>query len=980
TACKLGDARRQLSLIDFEAQKYGAQLVPKDKKYFKTRRLALVASVKQKTDSLVKVNLAILAQNGRTAGIEFRQHLAIAAGLSESDLAPVDEAIANAAEDKQSAPAALPALVPAPAVPALTTPPNNGPHKNSVLAATMAAKTRALLDKGDSDEALTVFLLYQAAMRRFLDASVYEKLKEAVDDARKQAEDRRQKASGVARNIQNLLDQDHPAQAYTDFRKLRDTLKAGLEQEDFRRLEAKTGQAYVEYLRAQAAAMARAQQIRTFLTNKKIEDASLEFDQSRTQLGRFLPKDTFETLQQDVHAAYATMQDKKKFCLTTAKDIQALIKRGQEAVAWGRFNDNKGLLKQYLDPAVFSALEASVVNAYRRLDARRKNAAAEAGRIDSLIDKIKIDKAHDLFEKISAALRQNLADDKRFFDLKERVENAFAAWTDEKRQAARSARQIEMFIDRKEGEKAYAAFKENAGLLKECLDPAVFKNLENAAARAKEAYAANRSAARAAAITVGKMLDKKQIEQAAALYRKTEDDFTHYLDGDSAIAVLDKRVEEATAAFQEKKRLAAATVRRIKGFIGQSRGRQALDLFDSTKAELTLSLDAKTFSSLSTLVFEANKEFIEASGRAEKAAARVRDLLVQKRIEEAGAAFDSAAGGLKTYLDPTAFNELQRQVETSDSVFQGKKKEAMQLVGTLNDLLDQKNGSLAYAQFQANKTLLTEYTTASIVSSLQARVTRADAENKANCKQAQALAARLLALLKKSSVENAYTQFDLKRDFLVRYLDPASFTKLDKALTGPYADFSQKRKKAYTLVSVLKEKIEQNQASQAYNGFFKQEEYLNKYLPATDYTAIKTQVTQAYGNSMRGRNEAHRNAAKIRGLLAGNKVAEARSLLLDSRHMLEQYLSETDFSNLQNQVSSAFDEQERKRRQVSEFADSLRTLVADNKLWDAYKNFKFTRDVLQRYLEPEAYSDLENLVVGAYNDGRAKALDKKGNL
>ena len=93
-------ARQELSLIQFKIKKHQNQIPRDAKKTYEGKLAALNAMVKRKVDSLVKVNLTVLKKNGQAAGIEFRQQLAIQRGLSEAELAVVDEAIINTAPAK----------------------------------------------------------------------------------------------------------------------------------------------------------------------------------------------------------------------------------------------------------------------------------------------------------------------------------------------------------------------------------------------------------------------------------------------------------------------------------------------------------------------------------------------------------------------------------------------------------------------------------------------------------------------------------------------------------------------------------------------------------------------------------------------------------------------------------------------------------------------------------------------------------------
>lgn len=263
-------ARQELSLIQFKIEKHKKQ-IPRDvRKTYEARLTALSSSVKQKVDSLVKVNLTVLKKDGQTKGIEFRQQLAIQRGLSEAELALVDDAIINTAPTKDVETGARKASPPeAPAVrvdqpqqqelpgpvpsekppsqpggvqgapyPSLNTlnvlpmpVPEGGENKqllfdtsvaslppqpqssqrsdiNTTGAVSTAAKVRALLDSGKADEAMTVFKIYQPNLRHFLDQPVFEQLKSSVEEAYAREQNQRSYASQQVQTIDDLIDQD----------------------------------------------------------------------------------------------------------------------------------------------------------------------------------------------------------------------------------------------------------------------------------------------------------------------------------------------------------------------------------------------------------------------------------------------------------------------------------------------------------------------------------------------------------------------------------------------------------------------------------------------------------------------------------------------------------------------------------------------------------------------------------------------------
>ena len=780
-------ARQELSLIQFKIKKHQSQIPREAKKTYESRLAALNASLKQKVDSLVKVNLTVLKKNGQAAGIEFRQQCAIQRGLSDAELAVVDEAIINTAPAKDDETGArMPAPPEAPATrvdnlqqvlsrptpqekpaaqpPDIQTPPNPvstpmkalpvivperaknekplfeipfdsspqpqqpqpglEPDANRITAVTMAAKVGSLLNEGKIEEAMTVFNLYRPNLQSFLEQPAFEKLKSAVDDAYGREQIQQARALQLEQDIDTYIDQDRVPEAFKKFQTAQDELRQSLDRDEFVKLKERVGKANVDFGRAQGIANMKAREIRVSLENKNIDEAASKFEKSRSELERGLPKDEFDRLGQEIAAAYSALRDKRKLSRMSGKDIRSLIKEEKGAEAFARFNADRPMLQQNLDAVEFASLEASVKRAHNEFLARQAHAWHSAGVIDSLLTVNRVQEARHLFNESKDRIRRDLADDRRFFELKERVTTRYDGFREKRRQAARSADNIKYLINRKEGLNAFAGYQQDLPLLKEYLEPRVCAKLE-------------------------------------------------------------KEVNQAKAEYESNVAQAQSIVRKIEG------------------------------------------------------------LLVKKLVEEAYGVFDAHESAFKMYLDNKTFIDLKRRVEQLNSMFQRQKSGAFRIVGAINRLVAQDEGDSAYKVFHQNDAFLAEYLNAPNYSETRTRTLRARADYIKNCRIADTLAGKLQALVKRNQAQMAHIRLDEKRDFLEHYLDKAAFSRLESTVRLPYEAFMRKLKEARTRVSAINGMLQRHQAVAARDEFYQHRKELEQYLPADEFVLIQGRVDQS---------------------------------------------------------------------------------------------------------------------------------------
>ncbi len=1066
-ASDLRAAHQELSLINFRIDKYKKALSADDKKAFKSRVASLDASMRQKVDSLVKANIAIVQKQGRRAGYEFRQNLSVQTGLSETELAPVDQAISesnNEGEENAGTPSVTPAREtpsvqyaspqipaapsetalapqqqpsppplrektpePSPAVqtqapaapvvrpaappvvprtpdtaqiptgtaqqPSETAQPEpsavvpSSPEKQQpdveaergrLTATSNSVRIRSLLDEGNTEEAMTVFQIYQTNLGRYLDRATYENLKQAVETSFSQDKSRRAHASQEAQTIGRLLDADRAPDAFGELKKSRDELLRYLDKQEMRELEKRVGQAYVEFNRRQTSAIAAVDDIRRLVSEKRVEEAYSLFEKKTAEIERYCTRDVYDAVRKEVAAAYNATKDKKRFGTSCRRDIVSLIKAGREPEASARFFENRPLLAENLDSASFASLQAAVEKANTIFTARQRDANMLFARVDSLLGAQRAREAHDLFDASKEKIRRSIADDKRFFDLKERVEKAYADFRDQQRQAAQTSEKISRLMDDRQGKKADLLFKEETPFLRKYLDPNEFVRLENAAAAAHGDYDKKAASAAASVSQIAVLLNQNKVEQAYEAYEKADDDIDFYCDDNTAEG-LAKRVKAAHAIFKERRTWATGVAKQVKDLANRKKGSEAYALFIQERPELAKYCDAKTIASLDTIVTAANKRYVAAKAHAEQDASVIRGMIVSHRVEDAYAAFDTLEPVLRFYLESSVFSALKTLVEKLNTEIKGNKQEARNIVSSIIRLIEKERGDTAWVLMSNNEGILKAYLPARVYASLKARTARAKTDWDKNCAIAQTLADKLQTRAQREDgAVSAHDEFVDKRGFLEQYLVNWKFSRLSVAVGTPFDAFMEKRKQARAVGNAITRMIRQNQGVEARAEFQNRSAMLAKYMPKDEYSDLSAKVAKAYDATLHGRKEAKLALEKIRRLLDAGTIAEAHRAFTDAKPTLETYLPDAEFDRISTEVTSAYDDLEKKAKQVRDYADKLRDLVAKNKLWDAYKGFRMNHPILAEYLDAQAYADLESTVVGTYEKAKAKARAQRG--
>ena len=422
--------------------------------------------------------------------------------------------------------------------------------------------------------------------------------------------------------------------------------------------------------------------------------------------------------------------------------------------------------------------------------------------------------------------------------------------------------------------------------------------------------------------------------------------------------------------MQDKKQWASEQVRQIRRLIEKRRGNQAYARYNDLRPELAKYTDQRTLDALATETDRANREFGEAVDRAKQQTTRILSLLAQNQVEEAYDAFNSVEADLRFYLAPPEYESIKTRVESSNSVLQGKKKDALHIVKVMDRLIVRKRGDSAYQTFSRNNSFLAAYLNPATYKRATERADAARIDYEKNCKSAQTLEAKLYSLINRDHVLDAHETFGKRYNYLETYLDKIHVIRLKTAITQSYDAFMAERKKARAVASTLMRMIRRRQAVEANAEFNRCEYALARYLPSNEYLEIVAKITKGYNSTLRGRKEAEEATEAIRKLIEQDEVAYAYTTFKEMRPTLEQYTTDDHFTALETEVAYAWGEQEKKVKQAREYEKKLRQLVAKKRTSDAYEDFRKHRHVLAKYLDTQSFTDLESTIVEAYKKKR----------
>jgi hypothetical protein len=583
-----------------------------------------------------------------------------------------------------------------------------GPKQGKKQADSVSTKIAGLRDENKFDEAMTLIQIHRSLLQKFLSNRSYEKLKSSVESASTQDQNKREQATKLVREIENLVEQDQSMEAHNRFNAKHDFLRQYCDPMQFEKLEKKVGDASVSFGQEQAKATIRAREIRTTLAVNKVE-AAAAFDRSKDDLKQYLHKEAFEELRKTVADSVASVRDKAKQSQLIKRQIQVLIDKRKGDSALTCFMKNKPILKDFLDTGSFSKLAVAALKASNDWLWIQAKAKADLRQIDSLMAAKRFEQARDRFNASKDTIRPGMNDDKRFFELKGRVMTAYDDLLTKKKKTERSVGKINSLIDQKEGREAQKAFGQDTALLKEYLERTSYSKLEGAVRKSCAEYDANVAAARKTAGDIDGYLEKRRIELAYTTFKKSRGNFNRYMENDTTIEALGKRVDKAFLEFRKHKKWAEDMIHEVHWFIDHEKGDEAMTHLKKVRPELSLYIETGVLSSLDSAATRAHNDFLAAKTLAEKNTLRLRTLLKKKRCEEAFTLFQELKPGLEQYLADTAFAGISNEVNSANDELKDKKKRAEDFAKNLKGLVDDNKQKDARKEFTANRQTLKQY-------------------------------------------------------------------------------------------------------------------------------------------------------------------------------------------------------------------------------------------------------------------------------
>jgi outer membrane biosynthesis protein TonB len=975
--CRIRDARQEISLIAFKIGKYKSSFSRDEKKGYDQRVAALNVSVKQKVDSLVKVNLEIIRKEGRTAGNEFRQFLSAQQGLSEAELASVDEALLtspSSEEEIRPRSAAVttppPAPVPAPEPPpqaksVAQTPPAPAPAPVKPENVPVAPPPPVVAEPVPAPPASVAPSKQQkpdTAVERAVEPSARE---EEVDKGRTNA-------TTTAAKIRALVDDNKPDEAMTVF---------------------------------------------------QIYQANLQ---------RFLPSGSFAELKSAVESASARDRNERSRAQEQAQKIGRLLDQDRAFEASAELNKTRETLQQYLDKQEFRDLNSRVGQSVADAGRRQASALGEQREVRALLEAGKTEDAVIAFDKARPDLERGLSKED-MASLKKDVGTAQDALKDKKKIAGLRKRDIMSLIKEGKGAAALGGFTENRAVLQQYLDQKDFASLESDVTKANRDYLSGQERARKALARVDSLIACSRALEAHDLFEETGGRIRKDLGDDQRFFETKDRCEKAYGIFRENKAQAQKTAQKIKYLIARKEGRKADALLIQETARLHEYLDPAEFERLKSDTRRAKEEYESGYASARAAIASIEALLDKKKIQQAYDAYDKVDDDLDFYCnEDNIASALGKRVKDAYDGLEEKKQWAASTMKQIKGLVDRKRGDQASARLKETRAELALYADVKTLSQLDTSVARAGKTYAAAKARSEAGAMRIRAMIVQNQVEDAYAAFDTSESDLEFYLDPSAFSALktlvekfnstlqgkkqeafettkaidhlidrnmgdtafslfrqNDAFLAKYlkpatyrtvaaraarakADWDKNSHHAQELSSRLREMADRDRAEAAWTEFDDKRDFLAQYLDRVSLGRLETSLRVPYEFFMERRKQARTTVSVIKRMIGQNQSGEARAEFDRRDKDLDRFLPAEEYKDIKNRVAQAYEKSVSGRRDAKAASDRIRKLLHDNKITDAYKTFQDSRPVLELYCSKVEFSRLQTEVISAYDDQEDK--------
>jgi hypothetical protein len=1006
----LRKARQVVSLVEHKVRLNRKIFSRAQRDEYKARVESLNASIQRKVESLIKQNLAILRDEGSKAAISFRRGLASRNGISDAELASVDEAILNYASveqeerEKEMRRRARRAIQQGKAAEEFDEPEMRAiaerearmradsiatekAHQDSIarveaekarrkrihnesVAKAEATKKKiiGLIAQKKGDEAYTVFQIYEKNLKKYLSQEVISDLKEKTQDARAQHRQKTRWASKYANELTALVEEDKGHVAYKRLRKHKGELKAYMLPEAYQDLVSAVKRSNSEYKDGLSKAKAAASRISALLKQEKAERAYKTYQKRKAGIEKYLESSVHAALRAKVEGAYEHMQDKEEWAALYEKDIRNLIKAKRGTKAYALFQKGEADLRKYMKEQAFADLEAEVSEA--NLEFKRKNAKAIAGaaKLKTLIAEKEIEKAFTTFEKGRTWLKHYLNNDAAYADIRSAVYEANRELQAKKKWAAGYAKSITTLLERNEGRLAYEKFGQQEKQLAQYLDAAAYNSLKSAVDEANTTYLAKQKKAQQIVRELMSLLVERKEEDAYALFEKSQRGMAHYLDNDTLVQNLRTRVHTAYRRKQERKRWAASLVKDIQSLIEQREGLEAHERYEKNAQELKLYVDAQTIASVGKAVVKAKQAYLDNRAKAQKTQLNVEKLLTAEKAAKAYETFRGAESSLKHYLPGETFSGLSNRTQTAYKALLDKRKWAVQYVREIEGFIAKKEGHEAFAHFEKEKTQLAKYLDSVSMQNLQAAAEGARDENLLGEAEAQFYTSQIEQLLTEKRAHEAYAKFNEAESDLQRYLPEQTYAALKSKVETAYDDLQDKQKEALEYVRSINALLEKRQGGQAQEIFNAHQAKLKESLHPESYESLRARVAGAAEIFAGNLKKASNVAELIHVLLAKNDIDEAYANFENNRSDLVFYLPQTVFSSLEASVLEAHGALMEKKKSSRATVNRIKKLLRRDQAAEAYNEFEKVSAMLKRNLSSRAFDTLEKNVKKAHEE------------
>jgi hypothetical protein len=844
-------------------------------------------------------------------------------------------------------------------------------QRKKALAATQRIREQLAAKK--TEHAYALFQESNDLLNGYLDKDELATLQTAVTNAYSTMLDKKRWAELYERDIRGLINDERGAEALSRFDQGRTELHQYLSPATYESLRVAVTKAYAQYTQRQANARQIADMIHTLLSQKKTEKANDRFKQYKETLRSYLNDPAaYDELQSSVAAAYADLQQKKRWANQISRSVSVLLEQKEGAEAYSRFMPLKDSLSNYLPATTIDSLGLAVTRGRDEYARNHTAAQDKATQIGNLLTQKRSEEAYNAFQQAKNHLDHYLDDDKAYNALANQVSAAYRELMELRQQAASRMREIQKLIDQREGVKALELYQTSLTQITKYADSIAVRQLGTAAAKAAADYKTNQAKAYAQVAEIRKLIEQDKVDKAYLSFRGGRSTLRHYIEDAAAFESLTTAVTQAYKALLEKRSQAVKQQREITALIRRQEGRQAQARFERDQAFLAQYLDGESFKLLAANTQRANAEYLEAQAEAERIAARIAVHLTNKKIKEAYALLDENHNDLEKHLERAVFASMEKSVESQYEALQEKERLALQQVREINAFIKQLRGDRAAGRFEQRKLDLQKYLDQPTFVSLQQRVTAAKIDYDKNRHHALDLTARIKKDLAGEKTEQAYLVFRAEQPALRNYLDEKEYAALDAAVSRPYAVLMERRKAAKEQLGEIAGMLKSNKVAQANRVYYKIQPKLKKYLPAEEYEQLDTNLIRLTGQFVLQENAAEQATSHIYTLIRGERIDSAFVAFKKSRGVLRQYLDQKAYARLERTVVASVAKIERERKMVRDYERKISRLIDQGSFLAAYRSFHATRWLLKKHLDPAVFKKMEKRIVTEVERRRGK--------